>query len=51
MLGEALPDESSQVSQWLRDDEKNRLYFQQFKTIWEQSKELAVTIPLDEKAA
>jgi len=51
MLGEALPNESNQVSQWLEDDEKNRLYFQQFKTIWEQSKELALTIPVDEKAA
>ena len=51
MLGEALPDENNQVNQWLKDDENNRVYFQQFKTIWEQSKELAVMIPLDEKAA
>ena len=51
MLGEALPAEEVQVNEWLLSSEKNQHYFQQFKTIWEESKELAVHIPIDEKAA
>ncbi len=51
MLGETLPNEDAEVSHWLKEDEKNQTYFQEFKTIWEQSKKLAVTIPIDEKAA
>ncbi|MEP7318961.1 MAG: FecR domain-containing protein, partial [Panacibacter sp.] len=51
MLGEALPAEDQQVNEWLQQDSENQQYYQQFKTIWEQSKELTVTIPIDEKAA
>ncbi len=51
LLGELPPEESTRVEQWLNEDEANFTYFNQFKTIWEKSRELAASSTIDENKA
>ena len=51
LLGEAGPEESRAVMQWLNADTANQHYFDQIKKIWDKSGELAVHAAVDEKAA
>jgi transmembrane sensor len=47
MLGEATASEVQAVDNWMKDDEKNRRYFADFKLIWESSKKLKIESKLD----
>ena len=51
MLDEAMPGERLQVQDWLKADEANRKYYEQFKLIWDKSQTLAANITVDEDAA
>jgi len=51
LLQEATPSEEAEVLQWCSISEANRQYFNQFKLIWEQSRQLAVTSSLNEEEA
>jgi ferric-dicitrate binding protein FerR (iron transport regulator) len=48
---EATPPEQELVEEWISSSEANRHYFQHFQLIWNESKELAVTAPVDENKA
>jgi len=43
LLGELPAEEATRVQAWLMEDEAHATYFNQFKTIWEKSLELAAT--------
>ncbi|HSB92026.1 MAG TPA: FecR domain-containing protein [Flavitalea sp.] len=51
LLDESTDSEKSIVEQWIMADEDNRNYFDDFKLIWQQSKELAAVSTIDEDAA
>ena len=51
LLGEASAWEEQAVKQWIEQDAANRQYFDQFKLIWESSKELALQSKADENKA
>jgi transmembrane sensor len=50
-LGEADQDEMAQVNKRLAEDVVYKKYFEQFKTIWDSSKNIAVQSTTDENAA
>jgi len=50
LLSEATAEEQEQVKQWLIDD-ANLAYYNQLKTIWDNSRELALTSMADENRA
>jgi ferric-dicitrate binding protein FerR (iron transport regulator) len=41
LLGEASPEEEQAVVEWMKENATHREYYNQFKTIWDQSKALA----------
>ena len=51
LLGELPAEEATRVQAWLMEDEAHATYFNQFKTIWEKSLELAATSTVDENKA
>jgi len=51
LLGEATEAESETVQQWIQSEEANNRYYDQFKQVWEASRELAVRSTVDEHAA
>lgn len=51
LLGEASPEEQQSVTDWIAAEEPNRRYFEQFKLIWDTSRQLAVKSTVDENKA
>ena len=51
LVGEASPDEKLLVEDWLLSNGSNRKFFEHFKIIWEQSKELSNPGPVSEADA
>jgi ferric-dicitrate binding protein FerR (iron transport regulator) len=51
MLGETTGEERAWVEEWLAADAVNKKQFEDFKTIWEESKKLAAVSTVDEDAA
>lgn len=51
LLGEASEPEKQAVLAWVAADASNRQYFNQFKLIWDTSKDLALQSPVDENRA
>jgi len=51
MLGEANAEEQALVEEWLSDDMANARQFNDFKTIWEESRKLATISTVDENGA
>ncbi|MFD2960814.1 MULTISPECIES: FecR domain-containing protein [Olivibacter] len=51
LLKEASPEEDQDVQAWLAEDQANRKKFEQFKLIWDTSKQLALQQPMDEDIA
>lgn len=51
ILHEASDTETRQVQEWLAHNERNRQYFEHFRKIWEDSKELAVHSTVSEDDA
>lgn len=51
LLGEASDPEKQAVLNWIAADAANQQYFDQFKIIWDTSKELALQSPVDENKA
>jgi transmembrane sensor len=51
LVGEATPDESAQVQKWINANKENSQYYNQFKTIWDKSLEVAGMRNIDEDAA
>lgn len=51
LLGELPAEEATRVQEWLREDEAHATYFNQFKTIWDKSLELATDSTVDENKA
>lgn len=51
LLGELPADETNRVKEWLTEDVAHAAYFNQFKTIWEKSLELASVSSVDENKA
>jgi transmembrane sensor len=51
LLGEASDPEKQAVLDWIAADASNQQYFDQFKLIWDTSKELALQSPIDENKA
>jgi transmembrane sensor len=51
LLGEASEPEKKDVLDWIAADASNLQYFNQFKLIWDTSKELAIQSPVDENKA
>jgi len=51
LLGEASEPEKQAVLDWVAADASNQQYFNQFKLIWDTSKELAMQSPVDENKA
>jgi len=51
LLGELPAEETTRVQEWLMEDEANAAYFNQFKTIWDKSLELATVSTVDENKA
>lgn len=51
LADEATPPQQELVEEWISSSEANRHYFQHFQLIWNESKELAVTAPIDENKA
>lgn len=51
LLGETNPQENILVKHWINSEEGHSKYFDHFKLIWEQSKQLAVFRTVDEDAA
>lgn len=51
LVGEATPAESMQVQDWIAAADENRVHYQQLKTIWDQSLQIAATRNVDEDAA
>jgi len=50
-LSEATTDEQKQVKEWLDADEANLDYYTQLKRVWDDSRQLAQTITVDENKA
>jgi transmembrane sensor len=51
LLNETSTEEKEAVEQWLKESEANGAYFGQIKSIWEESKKLALTSEVDEEGA
>ncbi|MBC8034761.1 MAG: FecR domain-containing protein [Chitinophagaceae bacterium] len=51
LLDEATSEEVTEIEQWLRNSENNRIYYNQLKTIWEESRQLAPEAAVNEEAA
>ncbi len=51
LLGESTVDENIAVEQWINKDEINQKYYNDFKTIWEESKQFAYKSTVDEEAS
>jgi ferric-dicitrate binding protein FerR (iron transport regulator) len=51
LLGEATEEERLQVEAWIASDAANKKHYEDFKTIWEESKQLALVSTVDENAA
>ena len=51
LLGEASAGEEQAVKVWIEENQANRDYFNQFKLIWDTSKQLAAVSTVDENAA
>ena len=51
LLGETTPDENGGVEQWLAADTANQKYYDDFRLIWEESKQFAATSSVDEEAS
>ncbi len=51
LLDEATTDENASVEQWLSVDTTNQKYFDDFKLIWEESKQFAATSTVDDEAS
>jgi transmembrane sensor len=51
LLGEATAEEQTLVEEWMASDAANKKQYEDFKTIWEESKRLAATSTVDENAA
>ena len=51
LLGEATEEERLQVEAWMAADTVNKKQYEDFKTIWEESRQLALMSTVDENAA
>lgn len=51
LLGEATGEESRAAEEWIGRSKDNQRYFDHFKLIWEESRQLAVASEIDENAA
>jgi ferric-dicitrate binding protein FerR (iron transport regulator) len=51
LVGEATPEESIQVKQWIAASEANKKHFDQYQLIWEKSMELAAQSVIPEQQA
>jgi transmembrane sensor len=51
LLGEATGEESRSAEEWINASRDNKRYFDHFKLIWEESRQLAVASDIDENAA
>ncbi|HXR79302.1 MAG TPA: hypothetical protein VN763_00215, partial [Saprospiraceae bacterium] len=51
MLGETTGEERAWVEEWLAADAVNKKQFEDFKTIWDESKKLAAVSTVDAAAA
>ncbi|MGZ5218501.1 MAG: FecR domain-containing protein [Chitinophagaceae bacterium] len=51
LADEATPPEQALVEEWMSSSEANRHYFYHFQLIWEESRQLALTKPVDENKA
>jgi transmembrane sensor len=51
LLGEASPEEEQAVMGWVSEDATHKEYYNQFKKIWDNSKELAGASTIDENKA
>lgn len=51
LLGEASPPEKDRIEDWMAADPANQHYFDQFRKIWERSRELSLNLNPDEEAA
>ena len=51
LLDEATAAEKAQVEQWIAADAGNRLYFEQFRRVWDESRKLAQGSTADENLA
>lgn len=51
LLGEATEEERLQVEAWMASDVAHKKQYEDFKTIWEKSKQLALVSIVDENAA
>ena len=51
LLGECNPDEAFKAVNWIESSAGNRRYFEQFKLIWDKSREIALNSKVDENAA
>lgn len=47
LLGEASPEEKQAVMEWMKENATNQEYYNQFKKIWDSSKELAAESTVD----
>ncbi len=47
LLGETTDNEQKQVASWIASKEENKKHFEQFKTIWEQSKAIELQSTID----
>ncbi|SCW82664.1 FecR family protein [Mucilaginibacter sp. NFR10] len=51
LVGEATPDEVEAIQNWIAASPANRLEYDNFKLIWDESRQIASTKTLDEDAA
>ncbi|TLV03769.1 FecR family protein [Dyadobacter luticola] len=51
LLEEVTLAEQIEINQWLSDSDDHQRYFEDFETIWKQSKQLAIRSNVDENAA
>lgn len=49
LLGESTQDEDTKVEQWISADGVNRKYYEDFKTIWDESKQISYSSNIDEE--
>ena len=51
LLDESTANENIEVEQWISANESNQKYYEDFKTIWEESKRFSYTSNIDEEAS
>jgi ferric-dicitrate binding protein FerR (iron transport regulator) len=51
LLNEADINTRQQVEEWIEENSANKRYFEHFKTIWEASKEIDISLTVNENAA